>query len=524
MRSHRDPLPHDLLERADIAGMDAGDSGRPDPATTPTTPSTPVIGELPTATALPVDALPVVTRRFVREAAAAIGCPPDLVAVPLLATLSAGIGASRVVQLKPGWQESATLYMATVSSPGSKKTPAAKAATTPAWRKQSDLKKKYREEHAEYEAEFRAWEAKKRESMQCGDPPPEPPDEPTMGRTVVEDSTVEALATVLEPNPRGVLNAKDELSGWARAMNQYKSGKGSDRQFWLSAWSKSPTSVDRKGRAEPIIIPMPFVSVVGTIQPGILPELADDREDGLLDRFLFAYPEPHRSRLTDDEMSTEAIAEYTNLYEQLAGLDMMEGESGEPVPRVVTMTHDAWEVFKELHDGSQDEMNAPGFPARLEGVWSKMEAYLARLSLILALCRVAKQGGEERVEAQDVLMALGLVDYFKAHARRVHMGLHGQDAHDLLAVELAEFLQERGGEWKDEPNMLHEALKKRKSEAVPERPDELGKMVYAISRRGTWLKAEQGWKKNEEGQSRRAIHLCFRNGVDGVVGVDHKAP
>jgi hypothetical protein len=165
-------------------------------------------------------------------------------------------------------------------------------------------------------------------------------------------------------------------------------------------------------------------------------------------------------------------------------------------------------------------MHAPDFPARLEGVWSKMEAYLARLSLILAMCWVAEQGGEERVEARDVLMASGLVDYFKAHACRAHVDLHVQDAHDLLAVELAGFLREHGGEWKDEPNVLHEALKKRKSEALPSRADELSKMVYAISDRGTWLKAEPGWKGNEEGKSRRAIHLCFRNGVDGVVGVD----
>jgi hypothetical protein len=59
-------------------------------------------------------------------------------------------------------------------------------------------------------------------------------------------------------------------------------------------------------------------------------------------------------------------------------------------------------------------------------------------------------------------------------------------------------------------------LKKRKCEALPGRPDELSKTVYAISGRGTWLRAEPGWKKNEEGKSRRAIHLCSRNGVVGV--------
>jgi Protein of unknown function (DUF3987) len=139
------------------------------------------------------------------------------------------------VQLKPGWRESVALYMVVVSPPATKKTPAAKAAIAPVWRKQAQLRLKYREERKVYEAEYRQWEADKRRAVHDGEPPPEPPDEPTLERTVVEDTTVEALATILEANARGVLDAPDELSGWARAMNQYKSGKGSDRQFWLSA-------------------------------------------------------------------------------------------------------------------------------------------------------------------------------------------------------------------------------------------------------------------------------------------------
>jgi hypothetical protein len=55
-------------------------------------------------------------------------------------------------------------------------------------------------------------------------------------------------------------------------------------------------------------------------------------------------------------------------------------------------------------------------------------------------------------------------------------------------------LQERGGEWKDEPSVLHQELKKRKSEALPERLDELSKMVL-YTNRSTWLKAERGWGK-----------------------------
>ena len=60
MRNRHDPLPYDLLARADIAGRDAGRSGKPDPTTSPTTPSTPIFRELPIATDFPVDALPYV--------------------------------------------------------------------------------------------------------------------------------------------------------------------------------------------------------------------------------------------------------------------------------------------------------------------------------------------------------------------------------------------------------------------------------------------------------------------------------
>ena len=494
---------------------------------TPTTPSTPIFGELPTAPPFPVDVLPVATRRFVREAAAAIGCPPEMMAVPLLGTLSAGIGASRVVQLKRGWREGATLFLAVVAPPGAKKTPAAKAATAPVWARQVELRRRYKNEREVYEAECRRWkngssEDSENEESDDEEPDPEPPEEPTLGRTVVEDTTTEALFAILEENPRGVLAGKDELAGWLRSMNQYKGGKGSDRQVWLSIWSNSETVIDRKGKAEPIIVPRPFVSLVGSVQPEVLPDLARGPDDGLLDRFLVSYPELKRTRISDAEISDEASAEFEQLYGKLAELGMPEVESGEPYPAVVPLSPEAWELFKEVADSLAEEAYAPGFPARLEGAWSKLEAYLARLSLILATCRVAEQGGEERVETRDVLMASGLVDYFKAHARRVHTGLHGQNTEDLLAKDLAEFLGEHEGEWIDEPSVLHKVLKRRKSEAVPERPDELSKMVLAISARGTWLKAERGWGK-KGGESCRVLHLNLMDGVDGVVGVDHEA-
>src|SRR3712207_3717946 len=92
------------------------------------------LGGLPDAASFPVGALPEGCQRFVREAAASIGCAPDLMAVPLLGLLSAAIGNSRQVRLKRSWKECAALFAVVVAEPGDKKTPAQKAALASMWR------------------------------------------------------------------------------------------------------------------------------------------------------------------------------------------------------------------------------------------------------------------------------------------------------------------------------------------------------------------------------------------------------
>jgi hypothetical protein len=342
-----------------------------------------------------------------------------------------------------------------------------------------------------------------------------------MGRVVVDDTTVEALAGILESNPRGVLVARDELAGWVRAMDQYKSGKGADRQNWLSLWSNAPVSVDRKSNSEPVIVESPWVSVTGSIQPEILPDLSDGREDGLLDRFLFAYPEPYYAQLSAREISATAENELRELYDKLASLRMPESD-GEPFPGTVPLAPGSWEIFKSLVDSLVAEMHELGFPPRLAGAWRKLEGYLARLALILCMSRVAGSGAPEQIEPQDIRAAGTLVEYFKAHARRVHMGLRGQNPKDRLATELGGFLREHGGEWEGEPNVLHEKLLERGGEAVPDRPDELSKMVLDIGNHSASLAVDRAWRKHD-GKSRRILRLTLTNGVDGVDGVDLEA-
>jgi putative DNA primase/helicase len=220
---------------------------------------------IPEAAPFPTDALPDAARRFVEKGAKAIGCAPDLLALPVLAVLSAGIGASRVVEIKRSWREGTTLFLAVVASPGEKKTPAANAARRPVIMRQAEKRQQFKAKKEEHEREMREWKAHCRDARNAGETEPPPPPEPTMERTYADDTTVESLVGILEDNPRGVLIYKDELTGWVRGMDQYKAGgKGADRQHWLSVWFNQAIVVDRKGRqGDPTYVERPWVSLVG---------------------------------------------------------------------------------------------------------------------------------------------------------------------------------------------------------------------------------------------------------------------
>jgi putative DNA primase/helicase len=471
--------------------------------------------ELPAAKRFPVSAMPQGCKRLIEEAAAAIGCPPEFVALPMLAVLGSAIGNSWVLRLKDGWEEGASIFAAVIADPGEKKTPAYKVAIEPAVKEQASFRADYRRAADDFKREQRKYDVDKRDAHKAGEPAPPPPKPPVMERTVVEDTTVEALASVLEGTPRGVLAVRDELAGWVRAMDQYKQGgKGADRQFYLSAWSSSYVAVDRKNRSEPLILTRPFISVFGSIQPSVLGDLASGREDGLLDRFLFAYPDPVPSRWTDAEISEDARGAYQRLYVALRDMHIPEDSVGDPDPVRVHLTKDAKDVLIDAINAHREEMDAVGFPARLKGPWSKLEAYLARLCLILAAARSAFTGAAERAEKIDVLAAVVLVGYFKNHARRVYVGLYGEDRDDLLAADVAEFLKQRGGHFKDEPAVLFDELN---SGVKPPRADELTKRLKTIAAKTKDLHFEicHFWK---EGQSRRCVELFLNNGVNGVKG------
>ena len=64
---------------------------------------------------------------------------------------------------------------------------------------------------------------------------------------------------------------------------------GGDLEQWLTLFNGSPIVVNRKSQDDIICISNPFVSVIGSMQPGLLAKVfrGDKKEDGFLPRILF---------------------------------------------------------------------------------------------------------------------------------------------------------------------------------------------------------------------------------------------
>ncbi len=334
------------------------------------------------APSFPVEALPEPVQDFVREAAASLPVPVDLIAAPVLVCLGAAIGTRRAIQLKPDWTAGASLYLACIADPGSLKTPALNLVASPIYRQQDRYKDAYSLALADYDERIARYHRdldahKKRET----DEVPAKPEKPVFQRTWTADVTTEALGGMLGENPQGILILRDELSAWIKGFNQYRNGNGSDKQFFLSAWSSEPLAVDRKGK-DPILVSKPFLSVLGCVPPDVLPDLDEDnREDGFLHRLLFAFPNPVPVRWPSAILRSTVKDAYAELVARLYSLPAHPDGSSIVLPLSPT----AKALFIEWHDQHCREQENHALPAIVRGAYAKLKGYAPRFALIHAV-------------------------------------------------------------------------------------------------------------------------------------------
>ena len=332
--------------------------------------------QVPKWVPFPVQQLPEPYASYVANAARARQCDSAAVALPLLASLSGAIGATRMVRIGVDWYASAVLWVAVVAPSGDVKTPAFRAALAAVEEIDRIAFKEWNETHAEYETEQMVYEAEladwRRAKPNERGEPPEAPAEPTRPRMIVEDVTMQALGRVLVENPHGLLLARDELSGWVRSFDQFTSGAGADLARWLEIYRAGPLRVDRAGRGGSLFVPRAAVSICGTIQTDILPRVFGEEHQaaGLLARFLLAAPpEPARQWSAIQSALMPDVAELVKRFELLRKLDLPEDGKR---PQALELAPEAIELYGSWFTDQEARRRTTG-----AGPWRSALAKLA---------------------------------------------------------------------------------------------------------------------------------------------------
>lgn len=224
----------------------------------------------------------------------------------MITAAAAAIGNSRRIRSREGWEVAPMFYMILVGRPGIGKTPPLEFAFRPLCDIDREREKVYAEQYKEYQA----LKAQYEKSNSQG----EPPVAPKLIRTLISDFTQEAMVKLHADNFRGLCVKYDEIIGFFRTADRYNTS--SLITDMLSIFTNGQLINSRKEQTQSLSIEYPCVSLIGTTQATMLPELAKQNliKNGFIDRFIFVKSEDNKIPLwsktvlnKEDSYNPEAI-------------------------------------------------------------------------------------------------------------------------------------------------------------------------------------------------------------------------
>jgi len=376
----------------------------------------------------PTEVFPQQVRQIVKATHECLDFPVDFIGASILYAASISIGNAVHVEVKNGWHESAVLYLAIVGRTGTNKSHPLSFALKPILDHDQNSYQHFLSQQKEYDEAAKLTDKERRQQGI------EMPLKPAWHKIHLTDYTPEALAEVHAYNKRGVGVCVDELAGWFKNFNKYN--KGSEMEFWLSAWSRKPITIDRK-TTEPIFIPLPFISVVGTIQTGLLRVLGKENrtENGFLERILFVFPDNVKKPYwSDSNLNPNVIRNWQGIISNLLGLKVQFDQTHNPRPTVLSFTREAKQLLWDWQKDNADQCNNSRSDA-ISGIYSKLEMYAVRLSLIIEMLSWAcDESDMNGITADSVNSALRLVEYFKRSAIKAYSNISSLNPLDKLAA------------------------------------------------------------------------------------------
>jgi hypothetical protein len=193
----------------------------------------------------------------------------------IVASAFTAVGAAagkRLEVIDGAYRNYGQLYTCLVGVPGASKSPAMDVAMKP-------LKDVDEAAYSSYKTELRVFKKKQKMSNDFNE------EQPKLRKLVTSDTTFEKLASMMSENNGSMLIHADELTGFLLNLDRYNNGTNMPKL--LEMWTNNNITIDRKGD-ESLLIPRPFLSILGSTQPTNLSRLFEKyKGNGFFPRWTF---------------------------------------------------------------------------------------------------------------------------------------------------------------------------------------------------------------------------------------------
>ena len=340
------------------------------------------------------------------------------------------IGNSVQIEVKKGWNETASLWIALVGKAGIGKTPSISNIINPLlWLNNREIKKYIK--HREKFDNYLKLEKKQKDYT-------EEIKEPIKSQFIANDITIEALVDLHQESKNAIGVFKDELAGWFKDMNKYRAG--SDLEFWLSSWSGKPVNLNRK-TAKSSFVDKPCIPVLGGIQPNIfnLFYTEENKDNGFVDRMLLSYPELTVNNYSEDELDQDLLEWFNNsminFFDTIKYKVIEYDNDFEIVPQIAKMSNEAKKEWIRIFDELTEIQNSDAENEYMKSMLPKQKTYIPRFSLILnAVNNLYDNSGDILlISKESVLKAEKLSKYFIAMAKKIKINtIESQDLKKVI--------------------------------------------------------------------------------------------
>jgi len=293
-------------------------------------------------------------------------------------------------------------------------------------------KKKFEAQKKAYEVEFEQWKNSKDEDKGSA------PDAPVEKFAYITKATWEGIAGMVGRDPsQGILWLSDELAGFFNSANQYRSGKGSDKEDLLEAWSGNGAVIARAAGTT-VNVGALSLSIYGNIQPKVLaPFLGDGSDDnGTFARFDFVQQPPALTQITLGLSKIDINPMLQALYERVDAISVTE----------FALDEDAQKLFVDYYNHCQRlRFNHP--KQGMRAMLGKAAEKVGRVATILHCIHAAHLGGEvsPQIPASRVRAAIKWVEYTTQQALSINLEICEPAALAPSLAKIISLAERKGG-------------------------------------------------------------------------------